>query len=85
MELPSMDNPRIVDLALIAMIDMCGRQSRVGVRKKPRYLKRVVGLRLCLALVGSEYAVSVTFGPWYLLGEKIISSVLSKSTVSPLV
>ena len=44
MELPSMDSPRIVDLALMAMIDTCGHQSRVGVRKKPRYLNRVVGL-----------------------------------------
>ena len=32
MELPKMDSPRIVDLARIAMIEMCGRQSRVGVR-----------------------------------------------------
>ena len=38
MELPKMDRPRIVDLALIAMMDMCGCQSKVGVRKKPRYL-----------------------------------------------
>jgi hypothetical protein len=55
MELPKMDKPRMVDLALIAMIDTCGRQSRVGVRKKPRYLKRLVGLTLCLLPVGSVY------------------------------
>ena len=85
MELPKMDKPRIVDLALIAMIDTWGRQSRVGVRKMPRYLNRVVGLTLCLLPVGSVYAVSVILGPRYLLGEKIISSVLSKSAVSPLV
>ena len=32
MELPKIERPRIVDLALIAMIETCGRQSRVGVR-----------------------------------------------------
>ena len=85
MELPNMDRPRIIDLALIAMIETCGRQSRVGVRKKPRYLSRVVSLTLCLEPVGSVYAVSVTLGPRYLVGEKIISSVFSKSAVSPLV
>jgi hypothetical protein len=53
MELPSMDRPRIVDLALFAMMETCGRQSSVGVRKKPKYLIRVVGLRVCLVLVGS--------------------------------
>ena len=80
-----MDSPQIVDLALIAMIETCGRQSRVGVRKNPRYLIRVVGLTLCLVSVGSVYAASVTLGPRYLEGEKIINSVFSKSAVSPLV
>ena len=83
-ELPSMDKPRIVDLALMAMIDTCGRQSRVGVRKKPRYLSRVVALSWWCVLWGSVYFAPCALGPRYLLGEKIISSVLSKSTLSPL-
>ena len=82
MELPNIPRPRIVDLARIAMIDTCGRQSSLGVRKKPRYLKRVVGFKLCHLPVGSVYAVS-SLGPQYLGGEKIISSVFSKSAVRP--
>ena len=39
-EFPKMDSPLIVDLALMDMIETCGRQSRVGVRKKPRYQMR---------------------------------------------
>ena len=35
-------------------------------------------------LEGSVYFMPFALGPRYLLGEKIISSVLSKSTVSPL-
>ena len=84
-ELPNMDRPRMVDLALIAMIETCGRQSRVGVRKKPRYRKRDVGFTLCLEPIASVYAASFTLGPRYLAGEKIISSVFSWSAVSPLV
>ena len=83
MELPNMDKPRIVDLALAAMIDTCGCQSKVGVRKNPRYLRRVVALSSCLTLDGSVYAVPVALGPQYLHGENIISSVFSKSTLSP--
>ena len=77
MELPNIDRPRIVDRALIAMIDTCGRQSKVGVRKNPRYLRRVVALSSCLVLEGSVYFAPLAFGPRYLGGEKIISSVLS--------
>ena len=36
MELPKMDRPLIVDLALMAMIETCGLQSRVGVKKNPK-------------------------------------------------
>ena len=36
MELPRMVKPLIVDLALIAMIETWGPQSRVGVKKNPK-------------------------------------------------
>ena len=53
MELPNIERPRIVDLALMAMIETCGCQSSVGVRKNPRYLKRVVVFRACTDPEGS--------------------------------
>ena len=54
MELPSIARPLIVDLALIAMIKTCGFQSRVGVRKNPRYRIWVDDLTTCLIPEGSE-------------------------------
>ena len=76
-ELPRMESPRIVDLALMAMIETCELQLSVGVKKKPRYQIRVVALVRCLTLEGSRYDIPVALGPLYLEGEKIISSVFS--------
>ena len=50
----------------------------------PRYRSLVVGRTRCLDPVGSVYAVSLTVGPRYLGGEKIITSVFSASVERPL-